>query len=129
MKRRRWFLWLSLFCPLWGLAQVEKTPYLSWTDFVEEYFSEISEDEENTAAQSELYESFESLYLSPININTASREALLSIPLLNEEQTDSILSYRHRKHRFLSLGELMFVRNLSHSTRRYLSLFLYITVR
>lgn len=125
MKRRRWFLWLSLFCPLWGLAQVEETPYLSWTDFVEEYFSEISEDEENTAAQSELYESFESLYLSPININTASREALLSIPLLNEEQTDSILSYRHRKHRFLSLGELMLVRNLSHSTRRYLSLFLY----
>ncbi|MBO5133970.1 MAG: helix-hairpin-helix domain-containing protein [Bacteroidaceae bacterium] len=125
MKRGLFLLCLYLFSSATLLAQETEEPFLSWQDFIDEYFSDLSDEEESTASRTDLYETFEALHLSPINLNTASREALLNIPLLDEAQVDSIISYRRRKHLFFSRGELMYIRNLSHQTRRYLSLFVY----
>ena len=125
MKLRLFILYICLFSSISMLSQEKEEPFLSWQDFVDEYLSNLSEDEESSTPHTDLYDTFESLHLSPINLNTATREALLSIPFLDEAQADSILSYRRRKHLFFSRGELMYIHNLSHQTRRYLSLFVY----
>lgn len=99
--------------------------WMTWENFVEEYLIEHSEEEDAEVRWEEILEHLESLKNSPLNINTADRKSLLSIPFLSEAQTDSLLAYRRRKKLFRSLGELMFIRNLSYETRRRLSLFVY----
>lgn len=94
--------------------------YISWDDFMSEYAGD-----EEAGLDDETIDLLENLYESPININTASRQQLLSLPFLSEEQTDSLLSYRKEKKMFRSLGELMFFKNLDYNDRRYLSLFVY----
>lgn len=106
------------------LAQVDNEDgrelYMSWDDFMDEYNGEGDD-----GLDEEIIDLLESLHSSPLNINTASRRQLLSIPFLSSEQTDSILSYRNKKRMFRSLGELLFFKNIDYNDRRRLSLFLY----
>lgn len=101
--------------------------WITWEQFLENYAAELSEEaSESRITESEqeaFMEMLEELHAHPINLNTASREALLSLPFLTKEQADSILSYRNRKRLFFSFGELLFIKNLSYTTRQWLSLF------
>ena len=99
--------------------------YLTWEEFVEQYFADTGEeDADNEEGEDRLLQLHE-LYEQPVNINTASREALLEIPFLTGAQADSLLAYRQRKHLFRSLGELQFISPLTRETRQWLSLFTY----
>lgn len=93
---------------------------LTWDDFCEEYFSA---DDETSSSAEEQMEILEGYLTNPIDLNQATRADLLSLPFLNEAQADSILSFRENKKGFISLGDLMFIRNISFSDRRYMKLF------
>lgn len=92
----------------------------TWEDFCEEYFNV---DEENTASMEDVMEVLEGYMVHPLNLNTASREDLLGLPFINDAQADSIIAFRENKHGFLSMGDLMFIQNLSFNDRKYLHLF------
>lgn len=96
---------------------------LTWDAFCEDYFQGNEEDE---AAEAGLHDMLEALAESPMNLNTATREDLLALPFISEAQADSLLSFRTRKHGFWSRGDLMLVRGMDYTTRRYLSLFTYV---
>ncbi len=110
---------------LQAAAQMPARAFISWEDFVAEYFSELTFDEENTAVQEDLFNRLDALRTAPIDINAADRNDLLRIPFLTEAQADSILVYRDRKRGMLSLGELIFIPELSYNDRRRLSLFVF----
>ena len=121
MKRLFFLLTLALWS---GFAHAQVA--YSWEDFCEEFFDETGEafDEDYAAdALGEEYQTLEALHAAPINLNNATREQLLSLPFLSEEQADSILAYRERKHGFEGLGELQFVSGLSFADRQKLALF------
>ena len=109
---------------LWAAGQVDnrdgREVYMSWDDFMAEYSGDGEE-----VLDDETIDLLERLHSSPLNINTASRQQLLSIPFLAPEQADSLLAYRRQKRMFRSLGELLFFKNIDYNDRRRLSLFLY----
>jgi len=96
---------------------------MTWEEFCEDYFQGK---EEGGGDEDNLISLLENITSSPLNLNTASREELLLLPFLGEEQVDSILSFRSRKHDLWSWGDLMMIRGMDYETRRYLSLFAFV---
>ena len=141
------FLWprLGVFLVLFGFAhglygQMSQAipfreEYITWEDFLEEYVAATNDEDdieaEATAMPDEsLIQELEQLHAQPLNVNALQREDLLRIPFMEEAAADSLLAYRERKHGYLlTLGELQYVPFLSHSLRRWLSLFLYVGER
>ena len=102
--------------------------FMSWEDFITEYFDEMKDyepTERHNMEQEEMMERLEELHHHPFNINTAKRDELLQIPFLSEAQADSILKYRAQKHLLRSLGELQWINGFPYATRCRLSLFAY----
>lgn len=135
-KTERWqHLWslLLLLCavPIANKAQtytMGNEKWATWDDFLEFYMPYLTENNEEDADNrwnDEVIHRLEDIKNAPINLNTADRESLLELPFLHPAQVDAILQYRAKKRLFYSLGELQFVRNLTHETRRFLSLFVY----
>ena len=96
---------------------------LTWDNFCEEYFFA---DDENIASAEEQMEILEGYISNPLNLNIVNRNDLLQLPFLSEAQIDSIISFRERKHGFISIGDLMFIQNISFRERNYLSLFVFV---
>lgn len=124
------FFVLSSACSLCLEAQTftegRTSPYMSWDDFAAEYAEMSNDDEvESDGTLTRSLDILEQLHAAPLNLNTASRDELLAIPLLTEAQADSILLYRQQKRLFLSLGELQLVSGLNYDDRCRLSLFVY----
>lgn len=127
MMLERFWLSVCLFLVCLPLAsQVADGPYISWEDFVADYFEEKleSENEEGKENLEEEMEELEILVAKPLQINLVSKNQLLNLPFLDESQVDSLLSYRDKKRGFRSLGELQYVKYLDYRLRNYLSLFL-----
>ncbi|MFR1986824.1 MAG: hypothetical protein ACLS29_00925 [Prevotellamassilia sp.] len=96
---------------------------LTWEEFVESYESTFrSEDEADEVNMDELL-LLEQLVQHPMQLNRLTREDLLLLPFLAEQQVDSILDYRKRKYGFRSMGELQLVSGLDFFARQALSLF------
>lgn len=93
-----------------------------WAEFAEEYIEELTTEEDGVTG---LYEELVEMHRHPLDINRAQKADLLRMPFLTEEQADSILSLVQKSHGLLSMGELMFVKNLYHRERKYLSLFFF----
>lgn len=126
--RHRLFALLWLLLPLRTGAQgipVLREGYMTWEDFVEELTDGEAEDEDTGQRLTERLRALEERHAAPLNLNTAKREELLELPFLSEAQADSILAYRDRKKMFMSLGELLFIGNLTYGDRRRLSLFVF----
>jgi predicted DNA-binding helix-hairpin-helix protein len=94
-----------------------------WDDFANEYMGEIIDEEEDNGR--EIYEELLEMHRQPVNINKATRDDLLRMPFLSDAQADSVLCLISRSHGLLSMGKLMFVRNLEYKQRRYLALFFF----
>ena len=94
-----------------------------WDAFAEEYMNEILDEEEEGGRQ--FYEELLEMHRHPLNINKVTREDLLRLPFLSDAQADSVLSLINKQHGLLSMGELMFVRNLEYKQRKYLALFFF----
>ena len=129
----RKFIFVISFFVLHALGlfaqEVFREVYISWDDFVAEYYSflpMVADDEaEGVEENNDYLEELAMLAASPLNINQATRSDLLQLPFLSESQADSILSYRDFKRRIITLGELQFVKGMDYNTRRYLSLFVF----
>lgn len=120
------FALLLLLLPLRTAAQGipgGREAYMTWEEFVEEYTEGEADDEDATLRLADRLQTLEERHTAPLNLNTAQRKDLLELPFLSEAQADSILAYRARKKAFASLGELLFISNLSYGDRRWLSLF------
>ncbi len=92
----------------------------TWQDFVDE----VSDDDYAEAqAWTEQMEELALLAAHPMDINTATREQMATIPFLSEEQIEDIQTYIFLHRGMRSLGELMAIESLDVRTRRYLSLF------
>lgn len=97
-------------------------PYITWEDFVQSYLDPYQADNDNDT-DVDLKERLEVLAQHPMQINLLGRDDLLQLPFITGEQADSLLSYRAKKHGFVSLGELQLIRGMDYYTRVYLSLF------
>ena len=93
---------LALFCPtLPCLAQTEDP---AAGELLENFFRE---NEQASEADAQLFlETLENLRLRPLDLNTASRDDLLSVRLLNEIQVENFLAYRNRLGALLNEYEL-----------------------
>lgn len=69
----------------------------------QELFAEIQSDE---VPYEDLYETLLQYYQTPINLNTATREELRSLLLLNENQITTLLNHREANGDLLSVYEL-----------------------
>lgn len=105
-------------------AQMVDAPYITWEDFVQSYLEPYqAENDSETDEDVDLKERLEALAQHPMQINLLGRDDLLQLPFITGEQADSLLSYRAKKHGFVSLGELQLIRGFDYYTRVYLSLF------
>ena len=69
------------------------------------------------------YETLCDMEQEPININTATREQLLALPFLNEQQVEDIHVYIYQYGSMKSLGELAMIQSIDYTTRCLLSYF------
>lgn len=117
MKRLLLCLLLSVSVPL--CAQ----HVFTWDEFVQ-YITD-SEDLDEQEDLIDQLEDLQQLHLHPININTASKEELLTLPLLDDRQAKDIRDYVGRVHGMKTIGELVLIPSLTSYERQYLPLFLY----
>lgn len=117
---------LTILYLLPSFCAMSQEQWISWEAFCEEFSAHV---EEEGTIDDDWQIRLEEMAMTPANINLVTREQLLLLPFLSEEQADSIIAYRTRKKELTSLGELMFIRNLSYTERRYLSLFTYAAPR
>lgn len=73
----------------------------------------------------ELYENLLELQRNGINVNSATREELLALPFVSEQQVMDILEYIHFHGALKSINELMSIESIDYSTRQLLQEFLY----
>ena len=107
---------------------------MTWDEFVE-YLTDHEEltggitGEEETGNGGDSWEDFleglHEVHLSPLDINKATKDELLALPLLSEMQVMQIIQYRDRYRGMRTLAELMALTSVSYYERRYLPLFLY----
>lgn len=96
---------LALFCPVLPCASQTEDPAAG--ELLENFFRE---NEQASEADAQLFlETLENLRLRPLNLNTATREDLLSVRLLNEIQIENFLAYRDRFGPLLNEYELQAV--------------------
>lgn len=93
-----------------------------WDDFVE-YLSSIYDDDNTLDAH---LETLEQIYLAPLNVNVCSPADLEQLSFLSPEQIDDIVYYVTRVKGMKAMDELVLIRSLDFSARRWLPLFLYV---
>ena len=96
----------------------------TWEDFVEQYSLSGFDDNDNSKISEERLDALRNIYDNPININTASRDALQELPFVSNAQADSIISYVKRHRPVISLGELALIPYIDYQTRFLLTAFL-----
>ena len=99
---KKWLLILPIFISIQALAQEPDRPEIDLEDFVEMLF-QIQDDDIN---YDDLYESLLLLYSSPLNINSATKEDLASLYVLNVTQINELIEYRQANGDFISIYEL-----------------------
>ena len=107
---------LLLICPIEASAETE------WETWLEDIMQngDFSEDQ-----YEEMYYSLSDMAQNKININTATRQELESLPFLSEMQVMDIMEYIYRHGAMKSINELMSIESIDYSTRQLLQEFLY----
>ena len=85
MKKSAVFFFFFIFPLSFATAQVDTTQSIQ--DYIEDLLEESTIDVED----SQLYDKFESLLQNPINVNQATLDDLLSIPLMDVETASLII--------------------------------------
>lgn len=96
-----------------------ETEWEKWLDDI------MLDGEYSEASYEELYDHLLDLQRNGININTATRQELESLPFLSEQQVMDILEYIHFHGALKSINELMSIESIDYSTRQLLQEFLY----
>ncbi len=102
--------------------QQQKLTMRTWEDFV----SHITDNEELTEDEEwmERMEELEELTLHPLNINVATKDELMQIPILDEIQATEIRDYIELHNGMKTLYELVLIETIPYTTRSFLPLFL-----
>lgn len=116
---------LILFCLiLCSTIPIVAQQNMTWEECFEQFYAESeikeSDKEEIFALLSELAE-------HPLDLNTATREDLESIPFLNAQQIEDIQAYVYQYHGMRTLGELSMIESLDFQRRQLLSYFVYLS--
>lgn len=93
-----------------------------WEDALQNIVEEVGLNSESQDWESQL-EILNELHENPLDLNSATRDQLLSLPFLPENAVDGILEYRALHEAFYSLGELLLVPTVSYQARRWLRFF------
>ena len=96
-----------------------ETEWEKWLDDI------MLDGEYSEASYEELYDNLLDLQRNGININTATRQELESLPFLSEKQVMDILEYIHFHGALKSINELMSIESIDYYTRQLLQEFLY----
>jgi len=89
-----------------------ETEYPDFETIIEELFPLQEEDFDYT----DVYDRLFSIYRAPIDLNTCTRESLEDLYFLNPIQVQSLLDYRQKFGRFLSVYELLAIPNFERAT-------------
>lgn len=106
----------NVTCTFSQLPQDESR--MEWEDFVEMVVGE-NDEEIDTETMEQMLE----LYGNPMDINIINQEDLEIFPFLDEEQIEGIMLYLEKNGPMMSLGELMFVKELGRKEREMLRMF------
>ncbi|MGK9367719.1 ComEA family DNA-binding protein [Melioribacter sp. Ez-97] len=90
----------------------------------EEIMSQLLEDNLGEVEESDIIDEIEELLDNPIDINNASHEDLLRIPLLDNRRADAIIRYRESHGSFDNKNELFLVPELNDKIARWISHFI-----
>ena len=112
------FVFLLLILLLSPKANAE-TEWEKWLDSI------MLDGEYSDDTHEELYENLLDLQRNGINVNSATREELLALPFLSEQQVMDIMEYIHFHGALKSINELMSIESIDYSTRQLLQAFLY----
>lgn len=94
----------------------------------QEYLGRIGQVEDVDRGQLEqLYDDLDETYQTKIDINTCTREELLQLPFLSEQQVMDIMEYRYKAGRIQSLMELYLVPSLERTDVLRLNSFLIVS--
>ena len=94
----------------------------------QEYLGRIGQVEDVDRGQLEqLYDDLDETYQTKIDINTCTREELLQLPFLSEQQVMDIMEYRYKAGRIQSLMELYLVPSLERTDILRLNSFLIVS--
>ena len=92
----------------------------------EEFLEDILQEPVGDIDESDLYDQLEQLLLNPINLNTATIEQLIQLPLVDISTAELIINHRKKFGYFFSLNELNMVENLNTELIKNITPFLYI---
>lgn len=134
---------LILYVLVCGIALAQNEAYMTWDEFVQQLATEglqngelfiysqggvAADDATSLSAlpEEDLFsvQRLEELHLSPLDINSVTRQDLMTLPFITETQADSLIAYRDRHRSIKDLGELQLVSGWDYKTRRKASLFL-----
>ena len=110
------FLFILLSLPPRAHAETE---WEKWLDGI------MLEGEYSEASYEELYDNLLDLQRNGINVNAATREQLLALPFLSDQQVMDIMEYIYQHGSMKSINELMSIESIDYSTRQLLQEFLY----
>lgn len=119
----RILLFSIIFLTAFSLLAQESSNSYDWTDFLES----ITTDEENADSEEwiQYVGELQQLHEHPVNINTATREELRRLPMLDDRQIEQIHAYIYLHGQMQTLGELRLLPLIDEDTRRALALFLF----
>ena len=122
MNRRLLISWFALSSLISAPAVGQSLHDDIWDSVLETL---LADEELTSDALGELSLMYESMHEDPLNINQATREQLLRLPFLTDEQIEDIHAYIYIHGPMLSLGELELTGSLDWNTRRMLREFVY----
>ena len=96
--------------------------YLKTEDILDDVLQEPDAETDN----SDLYDQLEQLLLNPINLNQATLDDLLQIPLLDINSAKLIIDHRNRYGNFFSVSELNAIQNLDKNLIKKITPFVYV---
>lgn len=95
----------------------------------EEILEDILQEPVGDIDESDLYDQLEQLLLNPVNLNTATIDQLIQIPLIDISTAELIINHRKKYGHFFSVNELNLVENLDKELIKNISPFLYIETK
>ena len=124
--KRSYFIFITVI--FFSIIAVEKI--FSQTDSsyltTEEILEDILQEPVGDIDESDLYDQLEQLLLNPVNLNDATLDDLLRIPLIDIPDARLIINHRNKYGAFFSLNELNSVENLDKELIKKITPFLYI---
>jgi hypothetical protein len=96
---------IFIICSLKSQAQSPPVPEIDLDNFIQELFQQQDKD----VNYEDIYESLFQFYANPLDLNSATREDLQALYILNDEQINQLFKYREQTGNLVSLYELQVI--------------------